>query len=189
KFEIECLLKKFRELTSVKLDRTKFRDILHKDFDMTDDIIMDRVFKAFDRDNDSFVNMEDWVKGLSVFLRGSLEEQMHFCFEVYDLNSDGYISREEMFHMLKTSLVKQTTEEDPDEGIKDLVEITLKKMDFDSDHRVSFKDFEEAVQKEPLLLEAFGQCLPEQYDKTAFEERMFDYDDPNEAHKTNKSRQ
>ena len=42
KFEIECLLKKFRELTSVKLDRTKFRDILHKDFDMTDDIIMDR---------------------------------------------------------------------------------------------------------------------------------------------------
>ncbi len=33
-----------------------------------------------------------------------------------------------MFHMLKTSLVKQTTEEDPDEGIKDLVEITLKKM-------------------------------------------------------------
>ena len=29
-------------MTSVKLDRTKFRDILHKDFDMTDDIIMDR---------------------------------------------------------------------------------------------------------------------------------------------------
>ena len=30
--------------------------------------------------------------------------------------------------MLKTSMVKQTTDEDPDEGIKDLVEITLKKM-------------------------------------------------------------
>ena len=42
KFEIECLLKKFRELTKTKLERTKFRDILHKDFDMTDDIIMDR---------------------------------------------------------------------------------------------------------------------------------------------------
>lgn len=56
---------------------------------------------------------------------------MHFsadCFEVYDLNSDGFISREEMFHMLKNSLLKQPTEEDPDEGIKDLVEITLKKM-------------------------------------------------------------
>ena len=28
------------------------------------------------------------------------------CFEVYDLNSDGYITREEMFHMLKHSLIK-----------------------------------------------------------------------------------
>lgn len=50
------------------------------------------------------------------------------CFDVYDLNGDGYISREEMFHMLKNSLIRQPTEEDPDEGIKDLVEITLKKM-------------------------------------------------------------
>ena len=28
------------------------------------------------------------------------------CFVVYDLNSDGYISREEMFQLLKHSLVK-----------------------------------------------------------------------------------
>ena len=28
------------------------------------------------------------------------------CFQVYDLNSDGYISREEMFHLLKSTLVK-----------------------------------------------------------------------------------
>ena len=47
---------------------------------------------------------------------------------MYDLNSDGYISREEMFHMLKTCMVKQTTDEDPDEGIKDLVELCIKKM-------------------------------------------------------------
>ena len=47
------------------------------------------VFKAFDRDNDSFVNMEDWVKGLSVFLRGSLEEQMHCKFQQCPTNKLG----------------------------------------------------------------------------------------------------
>lgn len=52
---------------------------------------------------------------------------------MFDLNGDGFISKEEMFHMLKNSLLKQPSEEDPDEGIKDLVEITLKKM-------VRFKD-------------------------------------------------
>ena len=50
------------------------------------------------------------------------------CFAVFDLNGDGFISKEEMFHMLKNSLLKQPSEEDPDEGIKDLVEITLRKM-------------------------------------------------------------
>lgn len=50
------------------------------------------------------------------------------CFSVYDLNNDDYISRDEMFHLLKNSLISQPNEEDPDEGIKDLVEITLKKM-------------------------------------------------------------
>lgn len=50
------------------------------------------------------------------------------CFNVYDLNDDGYITREEMFQLLKDCLIRQPTEEDPDEGIKDLVEIVLKKM-------------------------------------------------------------
>ena len=38
--------------------------------------------------------------------------------------------------------------------------MTLKKMDVDKDGRVSFDDFEETVKNEPLLLEAFGPCLP-----------------------------
>ena len=50
------------------------------------------------------------------------------CFSIYDLNDDGYISREEMFQMLKTTMVRQPSEEDPDEGIKDLVETMIKRM-------------------------------------------------------------
>lgn len=53
---------------------------------------------------------------------------MKDCFAVYDLNGDGYISKEEMFQMLKNSLLIQPADEEPDEGVKDLVEIALKKM-------------------------------------------------------------
>ena len=42
---------------------------------MTEEILMDRVFRAFDADTDSLISMKDWVEGLSVFLRGSLEEK------------------------------------------------------------------------------------------------------------------
>ena len=57
--------------------------------------------------------------------------------------------------MMKTCLVKQgTNEEDGDEGVKDLIEMTLKKMDHDKDGRVSFPDFETTVKNEPLMMEA-----------------------------------
>uniref|UniRef100_A0A8V0XL77 Calaxin n=1 Tax=Gallus gallus TaxID=9031 RepID=A0A8V0XL77_CHICK len=167
--EVECLIRLFDTLVSAShsrfavagFDRNVFRDTLHRAFGMTDDVVMDRVFRTFDRNNDNCISVVEWVEGLSVFLRGTLEERIKYCFEVYDLNGDGYISREEMFQMLKNSLLKQPSEEDPDEGIKDLVDIALKKMDYDHDGKLSFADFEEAVKNENLLLEAFGPCLPD----------------------------
>ncbi|NWU70408.1 EFCB1 protein, partial [Pterocles burchelli] len=177
--EVECLVQLFDTLVAESrsrfaapgFDRNMFRETLHSAFGMTDDMMMDRVFHIFDRDNNGCISVVEWVEGLSVFLRGTLEEKMKYCFEVYDLNGDGYISREEMFQMLRNSLLKQPSEEDPDEGIKDLVDIALKKMasiyslgylsDYDHDGKVSFMDFEQVVRDENLLLEAFGPCLPD----------------------------
>ncbi|KAM4689813.1 calaxin [Discoglossus pictus] len=181
KIEIEHLIRLYYTLvggpvernTRGGLDRNTFRNILHNTFGMTDDMIMDRVFRGFDKDNDSYISVAEWIEGLSVFLRGTLDEKIKYCFGVYDLNGDGYISREEMFHMLKNSLLKQPTEEDPDEGIKDLVEITLKKMDHDHDSKLSYQDFEKAVREENLLLEAFGPCLPDSKSIMAFERQAF----------------
>ena len=89
-----------------------------------------------------------------------MDEQIEYCFNIYDLNADGFISREEMLTMLKTCLVRQGLEEDGDEGVKDLIEMTLKKMDDDKDGRDSFADFKATVRNDPLMLEAFGPCLP-----------------------------
>jgi Ca2+-binding EF-hand superfamily protein len=49
---------------------------------------------------------------------GTDEEHITYCFDIYDLNGDGMISREEMLTMLKTSLGRQGLDEDPDEGVK-----------------------------------------------------------------------
>ncbi|XP_060560815.1 calaxin-like [Ruditapes philippinarum] len=172
KAEIEKLLSMYNKYvegaTNKKLDRMKFRDILHNMFGMTDDMLMDRVFRAFDRDSDNHINQDEWVLGLSVFLKGDIEELTKYTFMTYDLNQDGYISREEMYQLLKNSMVKQPTEEDPEEGIKELVEICVKMMDLDHDSRLSYADFEQAIKDEPLLLEAFGTCLPSPMKRQCF---------------------
>ena len=77
KSEVVMLLNKYRSLADPgKMDRTMFRDILHTSFNMSDDFFMDRVFQAFDRDCDGYISLEEWVKGLSVFLRGTLDEKI-----------------------------------------------------------------------------------------------------------------
>lgn len=60
----------------------------------------------------------------------------------------------------RNCLIKSPQDEDPEEGVRDLVELALRKLDVDKDGKISYQDFLEAVTEEPLLLEAFGQCLP-----------------------------
>ena len=51
-------------------------EFLHDAFDIMDDILLDRIFKRFDTDNDGYVNREEWILGLSIFLRGNDTERV-----------------------------------------------------------------------------------------------------------------
>ena len=52
--------------------------------------------------------------------------------------------------------------------------MTIRKMDHDKDGRVSYSDFEITVNKEPLIMEAFGNCLPITRAGNAFVRRILD---------------
>ena len=51
---------------------------------------------------------------------------------------------------------------------QDLIDMTLKKLDNDKDGRVSFDDWSTSIKKEPLMMEAFGPCLPTERASNAF---------------------
>ncbi|KAG4099011.1 EF-hand [Neocallimastix lanati (nom. inval.)] len=159
KNEIDYLNRNFYQLagSNEKIDRTRFRDLLTDDFEIDDSLLMDRVFRCLDLDSDNYINHDEFMRGMSILLKGTIEEKMKFCFRVYDLNGDNYISKEEMYQMLKNTLIR-VVEEDED-GVKELVEIILKKMDIDHDGRVSEMDWYTTIEKDNLLLEAFGKCL------------------------------
>ncbi|CAK9807118.1 clxn [Anthophora plagiata] len=150
------------------IDRTIFRELLHNTFKViTEDTLVERIFCCWDRENEGIIRLEPWIMGLDLYLRGSLREKIEFCFKVYDLNNDGFITKDEIFQLFKNCLMKQPGEEDPDEAVKDLSELALKKLDVDRNGKISFQDYKVAVLEEPLLLEAFGQCLPTHENCTA----------------------
>ncbi|KAF5907012.1 Kv channel-interacting protein 4 isoform X3, partial [Clarias magur] len=43
----------------------------------------------------------DFVMGLSILLRGTVQEKLNWVFNLYDINKDGYITKEEMFDIMK----------------------------------------------------------------------------------------
>ncbi|CAG9856457.1 unnamed protein product [Phyllotreta striolata] len=151
------------------IDRTVFREVLHNTFDiLTENVVMDRIFCVWDKQNCGLITIDNWLKGLSLFLKGSVRDKILYCFAVYDLNGDGFITKDEMFLLLRNCLIKHPQEEDPDESVKDLVDIVMRKVDKDKDGKVSLEDFQRTVQEEPLLLEAFGKCLPSEESKMTF---------------------
>ena len=67
------------------MGRKLFHTFLHKNFNMTDGVLMDQIFKHFNENSDSEISKEEWVVGFEVFLKGTEEEQTEYCFKIYDV--------------------------------------------------------------------------------------------------------
>ena len=61
-----------------------------------------------------------WEKLATIFFTGTEDEKIFVCFTVYDLNGDGFISKEEMITMLKSCLImgKGMEDDDGEDGVK-----------------------------------------------------------------------
>ena len=63
-----------------RMNRNTFREFLHNVFKMTDDILMDRIFKYFDTLNNGLITREEWILGLNIFLRGKIKMKTFLTF-------------------------------------------------------------------------------------------------------------
>lgn len=48
-------------------------------------------------------SLQDFVMGLSILLRGSIQEKLNWAFNLYDINKDGYITKEVCPFILETA--------------------------------------------------------------------------------------
>jgi len=152
------------------LDRLRFREILHVTFNITDDVMLDLVFHAFDKDNDGSVDALEWVRGLSIMLRGDFAQLIDFVYCIYDMNGDRSLAREELNHCLKGCMYMGygVDADELDECERDIVEIAMRKLDVDKDAQITEVDFQRACYMDPLLIQACGPCLPPDRTTAAF---------------------
>lgn len=77
----------------------------HELFEMpeiADNPLVKRVISIFDTNKDGKVSFVEFIIGLARLAVGSNpEEKMKFAFDIYDVNSDGWISNGELFKVMK----------------------------------------------------------------------------------------
>jgi len=142
KQELKILYKNF-----LNLDTDKSGSIEQKEFfdvpELRDNPIVQRVVSVFDKNNDDKISFYEFITGLSTLTSTSnVEEKIKFAFEIYDTNSDGYISNGDLFNTLKLLTGDNLT----DIQIQQVVDRTILAADKDLDGKLSFEEFAEFIQ-------------------------------------------
>ena len=59
------------------------------------------IFKTFDVEGTGRINFRQFISVLSIQLKGSLGEKLEWVFDVYDIEKNGYVSKEEVLEMVR----------------------------------------------------------------------------------------
>ncbi|KAG8135722.1 hypothetical protein E2320_008721, partial [Naja naja] len=97
----------------------------------------------------------DFVAGLSIILRGTIDDRLSWAFNLYDLNKDGCITKEEMLDIMKSiydMMGKYTYPAMSEEAPQEHVEKFFQKMDRNRDGVVTIDEFIESCQKDENIM-------------------------------------
>nr|XP_023845396.1 Kv channel-interacting protein 1-like isoform X2 [Salvelinus alpinus] len=102
------------------------------------------LFDAFDSAHSGSIKFEDFVMALSILLRGSVREKLTWTFNLYDINRDGFISKEEMTDIVRAiydMMGKYTYPALKTDTPKQHVDAFFQKMDKNRDGVVTLDEF------------------------------------------------
>ncbi|GCC38069.1 hypothetical protein chiPu_0016580, partial [Chiloscyllium punctatum] len=159
KKELQVLYRGFKtECPSGVVNEETFKQIYSQFFPQGDSSMYAHfLFNAFDTDHNGSVSFENFVTGLSVILRGTIDDKLSWAFNLYDLNKDGCITREEMLDIMKSiydMMGKYTYPTVREESPQEHVETFFQKMDKNRDGVVTIEEFIETCQKDENIMKS-----------------------------------
>jgi len=175
KVEVSKLYETFMSISKggkEPLDREQFRIGLGKLEkcglkNLDDSPFVERLFTLLDTNGDGTVDLQEFVSGLSLLCKGSVEEKLALSFKAYDLDGNGFISKEELALMFKSAWIagfralcathgnEELSLEDLNEFSEEMANLfadnAFDTLDTNRDGQLSFEEFKEFALAEPKI--------------------------------------
>jgi len=127
----------------------------------------DRLFHLLDVNHDGTVDLQEFISGLSLLCKGTVEEKLELSFKAYDLDGNGYIEKGELALMFKSAWIsgfralcathgnEELSMEDLNEFSEEMAtlfaENAFDTLDTNGDGQLSFEEFKEFALAEPKI--------------------------------------
>ena len=104
-----------------------------------------------------FADFREFMCSLSISTRGTMEQKLRWAFSIYDVNGDGYITKQEMFRIVDA--LYRTMGDNPDEDEQAWEELTpeertlkvFRRFDTNKDGVLSLQEFVEGARNDKTL--------------------------------------
>jgi len=175
KVEVSKLYETFMSISKggkEPLDKEQFRNGLGKLEkcglkNLDDSPFVERLFTLLDTNGDGTVDLQEFVTGLSMLCKGSVEEKLALSFKAYDLDGNGFISKDELALMFKSAWIagfralcathgnEELSLEDLNEFSEEMANLfadnAFDTLDTNRDGQLSFEEFKEFALAEPKI--------------------------------------
>lgn len=134
---------------------------------LDDSPFVERLFTLLDVNHDGTIDLQEFVIGLSVLCKGTVEEKLELSFKAYDIDNSGTISKDELAAMFKSAWISGfralcATHGNDELSMDDLNEFSeematlfaenaFETLDTNGDGMLSFEEFKEFALAEPKI--------------------------------------
>ncbi|GIX88297.1 neuronal calcium sensor 1 [Caerostris darwini] len=123
---------------------------------------VDYVFNVFDIDKNGVITFKEFILAISITTRGTVEEKLNWAFSLYDFDSDGYVSRDEMLDIVRA--IHRMHGKDGDTAERDAaqnrVDELFTKLDTDRDGKLSREEFCKGFKNDAWIIKALLMKSP-----------------------------